>query len=295
MQLGSSTTQIPDGLLAAIALRNEKPHLGVPSKNPALHLGIDACNSTIVLGLQSTAALNRVGSRSTGKERDAESGNDYMFARYYNSATGRFLSPDWSAKIMPVPYAKLDDPQSLNLYSYVRNNPLSKADPDGHCDFCEELVNKVKGKGWKTDEKVAQKGVNKNVVLVQTSSIPGNKDTQEPDDASVRHVTYTPTKIENGVLKGPVNDPKQQVTLWQSNGGSYYNDGTHSGTGKDHLLTGSGILSPPVDQHWSVNGERVQIVVGTNSDGTVQTTWQLHVDRSGDVPKFTPVATPAPQ
>jgi len=68
----------------------------------------------------------------TGKERDAESGNDYMFARYYNSATGRFLSPDWSAKEEPVPYAKLDNPQSLNLYSYVYNNPLRAADPDGH-------------------------------------------------------------------------------------------------------------------------------------------------------------------
>jgi len=68
----------------------------------------------------------------TGKERDTESGNDYMFARYYNSATGRFLSPDWSVKVQPVPYAKLDDPQSLNLYDYVRNNPLSRTDPDGH-------------------------------------------------------------------------------------------------------------------------------------------------------------------
>ncbi len=48
------------------------------------------------------------------------------------------MSPDWSAKEDPVPYAQLDDPQSLNLYSYVRNNPLSKADPDGHCaeDAC---------------------------------------------------------------------------------------------------------------------------------------------------------------
>jgi hypothetical protein len=45
---------------------------------------------------------------------------------------GRFMSPDWSAKIMPVPYAKLGDPQSLNLYAYVRNNPLSRFDPDGH-------------------------------------------------------------------------------------------------------------------------------------------------------------------
>jgi RHS repeat-associated protein len=68
----------------------------------------------------------------TGKERDTESGNDYMFARYYNSATGRFLSPDWSAKHEPVPYAKLDNPQSLNLYAYVGNNPLSRTDPDGH-------------------------------------------------------------------------------------------------------------------------------------------------------------------
>ncbi len=74
---------------------------------------------------------------STGKERDSESGNDYFGARYYASTMGRFLSPDWSAQEDPVPYAVLDDPQSLNLYSYVRNNPLSRTDPTGHdcCDF----------------------------------------------------------------------------------------------------------------------------------------------------------------
>lgn len=33
---------------------------------------------------------------------------------------------------MPVPYAKLGDPQSLNLYAYVGNNPLSRIDRDGH-------------------------------------------------------------------------------------------------------------------------------------------------------------------
>jgi RHS repeat-associated protein len=71
-------------------------------------------------------------SLSTGKERDSESGNDYFGARYYASSMGRFMSPDWSAKEDPVPYAQLADPQSLNLYSYVRNNPMDRVDPDGH-------------------------------------------------------------------------------------------------------------------------------------------------------------------
>jgi hypothetical protein len=31
-----------------------------------------------------------------------------------------------------VPYADLTNPQSLNLYGYVTNNPLSDVDPDGH-------------------------------------------------------------------------------------------------------------------------------------------------------------------
>jgi RHS repeat-associated protein len=68
----------------------------------------------------------------TGKERDTESGNDYFGARYYASSMGRFMSPDWSAKVEPVPYSKLDNPQTLNLYAYVGNNPLSGIDSDGH-------------------------------------------------------------------------------------------------------------------------------------------------------------------
>jgi RHS repeat-associated protein len=72
----------------------------------------------------------------TGKERDPETGetngNDYFGARYYASSMGRFLSPDWSAKEEPVPYAKLENPQTLNLYAYVGNDPLSNIDTDGH-------------------------------------------------------------------------------------------------------------------------------------------------------------------
>ena len=68
----------------------------------------------------------------TGKERDTESGLDYFGARYYSSVIGRFSSPDWASKPEAVPYSSLDNPQSLNLYSYVGNNPLRHADLDGH-------------------------------------------------------------------------------------------------------------------------------------------------------------------
>ncbi len=88
----------------------------------------------------------------TGKERDSESGNDYFEARYYSSSMGRFMSPDWSAKQDPVPYAKLDDPQSLNLYAYVRNNPLSRVDLDGHNDYLwQKLKNWAEGNGYRTN------------------------------------------------------------------------------------------------------------------------------------------------
>ena len=72
----------------------------------------------------------------TGKQSDAETGLDYFGARY-NSPTRRFMSRIGDEP-EPVPYADLEDPQTLNLYSYVGNNPLATADVDGHCaeDAC---------------------------------------------------------------------------------------------------------------------------------------------------------------
>jgi len=75
-------------------------------------------------------ALKRVQTCSSGKERDAESGDDYFGARYYGSSMGRFMSPDSFG-------GHLEDPQTLNHYSYVGNNPLSRTDPDGH-DFYQQ-------------------------------------------------------------------------------------------------------------------------------------------------------------
>ena len=45
---------------------------------------------------------------------------------------GRWMSADWAEKPATVPYAEFGDPQSLNLYGYVRNNPMRRFDPTGH-------------------------------------------------------------------------------------------------------------------------------------------------------------------
>jgi RHS repeat-associated protein len=46
-------------------------------------------------------------------------------ARWYQPSLGRFLQPD---TVVPEP----GNPQSLNRYTYVYNNPLRYIDPSGH-------------------------------------------------------------------------------------------------------------------------------------------------------------------
>jgi RHS repeat-associated protein len=69
----------------------------------------------------------------TGKERDGESGLDYAFARFYNARLGRFMSGD------PLG-GDIGDPQSLNRYSYVLNDPINLIDPTGMNCYDEEGV-----------------------------------------------------------------------------------------------------------------------------------------------------------
>jgi RHS repeat-associated protein len=81
-----------------------------------------------------------------GKERDTETGNDDFGARYYSNRFGRWLSADWSAIPVAVPYANLSNPQTLNLYAMVSDDPESFADLDGHdcgtvCDLLSGFVN----------------------------------------------------------------------------------------------------------------------------------------------------------
>jgi RHS repeat-associated protein len=91
----------------------------------------------------------------TGQERDAESNLDYFGARQYSSQNGRFMTAD----PLGMGAADLTNPQSLNQYAYVGNNPTNVTDPSGMdwgdggdfggfggfggCDWCEGG-----GTGW---------------------------------------------------------------------------------------------------------------------------------------------------
>jgi RHS repeat-associated protein len=79
----------------------------------------------------------------TGHERDPDPSNgamllDYMHARHYQPAFGRFLSLDAAGP-------DIDDPRTFNRYAYVLNSPVRYYDPTGlfECDdkgTCRDTV-----------------------------------------------------------------------------------------------------------------------------------------------------------
>ena len=73
---------------------------------------------------ETQAATNQ---RFTSYDRSDATGLDYAVNRAYNSGQGRFTTVD------PIGMgdASLGNPQSMNLYGYVRNNPIDFVDPNG--------------------------------------------------------------------------------------------------------------------------------------------------------------------
>jgi RHS repeat-associated protein len=61
----------------------------------------------------------------TAQELDYETSLYNYNARLYNPSLGRFISADTI-----VPNSR--NPQALNRYSYVMNNPINYTDPSGH-------------------------------------------------------------------------------------------------------------------------------------------------------------------
>ncbi|MFC3800977.1 RHS repeat domain-containing protein [Cohnella sp. GCM10012308] len=70
----------------------------------------------------------------SGETYDSETGLYYLRARYYDPSVGRFINEDTYE-------GQINNPLSLNIYTYVENNPLIYTDPSGH-DVHDATFNK---------------------------------------------------------------------------------------------------------------------------------------------------------
>ncbi|MCL4394288.1 MAG: hypothetical protein M1482_05700, partial [Chloroflexi bacterium] len=127
---GSSTTKYYYFGAQRVAMRNAQGVTYLHGDN----LGSTSVTSGAVASSQTYFAFGGVRTTTgnvptdfgfTGQRFDSDAGLMYYVARYYDPAIGRFTQPD---TLIPDLY----DPQSLNRYTYVRNNPVRNTDPTGH-------------------------------------------------------------------------------------------------------------------------------------------------------------------
>ncbi len=125
----------------------------------------------------------------TGQQHDAETGLDYFPARYYTSTWARWMVPDWSPVPTAVPYANFVNPQSLDLYVYLMDNPVSGTDPTGHShsvyDGAAHVIYLVAHGGavvrhWTAYNNVAIR--NDNTLLITAGPLPNGRYAIRPVD-----------------------------------------------------------------------------------------------------------------
>jgi RHS repeat-associated protein len=197
----------------------------------------------------------------TGKERDQESGLDYFGARYYASSMGRWMSPDWADKPEAVPYSSLGDPQSLNLYGYVGNNPLSRADATGH--FGDYYTTEGK--------KIGTDGINDGAVHIVTNP---SSVTFSPDH-SIINLAASP------IISGGDFSRAEGVAMHDAVSRSNAPNATDS-TGGQHeegFSTTKGVITnAPAGPTFKPGDDHASIMVPTTAD----TTLKVHVHPEGN-------------
>ncbi|MGC8960758.1 MAG: N-acetylmuramoyl-L-alanine amidase, partial [Chloroflexia bacterium] len=131
--------------------------------------------------------------RYTGQRWEAGFGLYFYNARWYDPALGRFIQPD---TVVPDP----GDPQQLNRFGYVQNNPLRYVDLSGH--YVEE------GTGMKARDFYA---VPPPSINTQTYTLPEGVEYGERGGAPVLGVVWHMTQGE---------DVEGALSAFQANGTS---------------------------------------------------------------------------
>jgi len=175
--------------------------------------------------------------------RDLTTNTDLTMARFSSPNFGRWFSPD----PIGTKAVKLDDPQTWNMYAYVRNNPTNLTDPTGlfNCDVsggdCEviegalvdmknaansvELKSKpaVQEQNQDRDQQDQQQDQNQQQQPLQMSGSGGKGGGQQPKGE--RRLTGKPEfkdkpgKLPKGVRPNP--DKPGQYQVWDSHKGTW--------------------------------------------------------------------------
>lgn len=126
----STTLEVPE---SALRIRYyHQDHLGSSSVISDLGGILKSESANYPFGLirskLTPAAINDV-YQFIQKERDTETGFEYLEARFLNTSLGRFNSVD--AALFELERNTVEEPQRLNSYSYALNNPIAMHDPNG--------------------------------------------------------------------------------------------------------------------------------------------------------------------
>ncbi|MFN7928342.1 MAG: RHS repeat-associated core domain-containing protein [Blastocatellia bacterium] len=108
---------------------------GIVSENIGLPFG------NIIAGESTNIGGSATKKRFTTYDRSDTTTLDYAVNRNYSAAQGRFTQVD----PIGINASSLENPQSLNLYAYVGNDPINRTDPDGL--FWKEIGNFFKKVG----------------------------------------------------------------------------------------------------------------------------------------------------
>jgi len=185
----------------------------------------------------------------TSYERDSESTNDYAMMRSYINRFGRFSSPDLLA-------GSLGNPQSLNRYAYVFNDPINLFDPFGLCapgaDQCVTVTADANGGA------PAPNLADPTIITASAQLISPNRGNTSGQISQLR----------NSLINGLLNDPDCLSFL----------GGRGAGSGPLNVVENT-----PIDIQHVANDSGVQAVTSVDRSpaSTVPTGAQIHINDSG--------------
>jgi len=145
----------------------------------------------------------------TDQEFDVETGLYNYNARLYDPALRMFISPDSI-------YPDLYDPQSLNRYTYCKNNPLKYTDPSGHYWDYDDDKNEYEQLDGPPENYAHDQYLDEKLLNGADWNDDGRLHLFEVIFGGVQNERFTNYILQFGGVSSGVYSPKSTLGVWQS-------------------------------------------------------------------------------